>query len=507
MDRRFFLRTLLGGVSALAIWPLSAGRGGAQTRNLTPLPIPDLQAGEMRDGVRVYNLNMQRGNHEFFKGFKTPTLGVNASYLGETLRMRAGETIRLNVTNNIGEETTLHWHGMHLPARADGGPHQVIRPGQTWSPEFKIKQEAATFWYHSHMHEKTGEQVWRGLAGMIIVDEEKADELNLPGRYGVDDIPLVLQDRSFDRDGSLVYATSMHDRMMGMSGNVPLVNGAVSPVFSATTEKVRLRLLNASNGSFYNLGFSDNRAFVQIAGDGSLLPTPFETNRVFLGPAERAEIIVDVSDGKNVVLQSFAGGNEAGSSGGAMMGRGMMRRGMMGRGMMGGGGRGFEFLLIKPAENLAASAAVPPALLKVAVPKEAEAVKTRRFSLEMTMGPMMMLRLGNPFAINGVAMDMGRINEVVRLGDTEIWEISNDSFMPHPFHIHDVQFGILDRNGRPPQPGEQGLKDTVIVNPRETVRVIAKFQDYADSKRPYMYHCHILEHEDGGMMGQFTVVG
>ncbi|MBT3820105.1 MAG: multicopper oxidase domain-containing protein, partial [Nitrospinaceae bacterium] len=137
--------------------------------------------------------------------------------------------------------------------------------------------------------------------------------------------------------------------------------------------------------------------------------------------------------------------------------------------------------------------------------KETEAAITRRFKLEMRMGPGMMFGGSSPFRINGKSMKLSRIDEVVKLGDTEIWEIENNSPMPHPFHIHDIQFLILDRNGRPPSPGERGFKDTVTVNQAETVRIIAKFADYADPEKPYMYHCHILEHEDAGMMGQFIV--
>jgi FtsP/CotA-like multicopper oxidase with cupredoxin domain len=202
MRRREFLKVLMSGAAAAVVLPYIKVEAVAQTGGGAALPIPELLRGEMKDGVRVYDLDMRRGEHEFFAGVKTPTLGINASYLGSTLKMKVGEKVRLNVTNNIGETSTLHWHGLHLPAKADGGPHQPIAPGETWSPEFKIIQEAATFWYHSHMHNKTGEQVWRGLAGVIIVEDEKTKSLNLPNEYGVDDIPVVLQERRFNRDGS-----------------------------------------------------------------------------------------------------------------------------------------------------------------------------------------------------------------------------------------------------------------------------------------------------------------
>jgi len=502
ISRRSALKAVLFGSTALVTGTAFTYRSApakAQIAFTNKLAVPPLLVGEMHGGVRVFDLRMQSGATEFFKGVQTPTLGINGGFLGPTLKLRNGEKLRLNVTNAIGEPTTLHWHGLHLPAKADGGPHQIIANGATWSPEFEVKQMAATFWYHSHMFHKTGEQVWKGLAGFMLVEDAASDKLDLPREYGVDDIPIVLQDRSFNRDGSLQYISSMRDIMMGMKGDTPIVNGTIAPFFTATTQKIRLRILNGSNSRFFNLGMSDNRTFHQIATDGSFLETPFETNRVKLGPGERAEIVVGIN-ASPFTLRSFPSG-----SGGGMMN--MMRRGM-GRGMMNmmmGGIEQIDFLQIRPAGNLKATPALPGQLVTLPRMAASSAVKTRRFVLEMRMGPAMMMGGGNPLTINGKSMDMNRIDEVIKLGDTEIWQIENTSPLPHPFHIHDIQFLILDRNGQPPAPGERGFKDTVTVEGGEIVRIIAKFDDYADSSLPYMYHCHILEHEDAGMMGQFIV--
>ncbi len=503
ISRRSAIKALLFGSTALATGAtigFLANSSKADTSFVNRLKIPPQLKGKMQNGVRVYDLRLQKGATEFLPGIKTATLGINGGFLGPTLRLRNGEKIRLNVTNTIGEPTTLHWHGLHLPARADGGPHQVIAEGATWSPEFEVKQMAATFWYHSHMFHKTGEQVWKGLAGFMLVEDETSDTLELPRQYGVDDIPLVLQDRSFNRDGSLQYISSMRDIMMGMKGDIAMVNGAVTPFFDAATQKLRLRILNGSNSRFFNLGFDDERAFHQIATDGSLLAKPFETTRVSLGPGERAEIVVDTSGARPLVLRSFPP-----EAPGGMMN--MMRRGM-GRGMMnmmGGGIEQIDFLQIRHAASLKPGPALPARLATLPRMEASSAVKTRRFVMEMRMGPAMMMGGASPLTINGKAMDMNRIDEVVKLGDTEIWQIENTSPLPHPFHIHDIQFLILDRNGQPPAPGEQGMKDTVTLQGGEVVRVIARFEDYADPERPYMYHCHILEHEDAGMMGQFIV--
>ena len=450
-----------------------------------PLQIPALDSGRMQDGVRVYDLEIQAGTTSFFDDTNTETLGINGSFLGPVLRMSTGDTVRMNVTNNLRENTTLHWHGFTLPAAADGGPHQQIKPGAMWSPEFKVVNKASTMWYHSHQLHETAPQVWAGLAGLILIDDDASTGLDLPSTYGVDDIPVVLQDREFTRSGQMPYAPSMHSRMMGLTGNIPMVNGTVWPYFDVTTRLVRLRLLNGSNGSIYTMAFSDGRSFDQVASDGGLLSAPAQMRALRLAPGERAEIVVDMSNSGSVMLQSVA------SAGG----------GMMGGGMMGGGGPAFDFLELRPAGVLAESPQLPARLADLPAASAQGVSKVRTFELQMSgMGPFA------KFRINGQSMKMSRINETVEKGVDEIWEVSNASPMAHPFHIHNTQFRILDRNGGAPEAGEQGLKDTVLVNPDERVRILIRFDHYSDPDAPYMYHCHILEHEDAGMMGQFTVV-
>ncbi len=467
---------------------------GTHAEPARPLAIPALDSGVVKNGVRNFDLNMQKGVSQFFDGQDTLTYGINGTYLAPTLKMRDGETVRMNVKNNIGRASTLHWHGMHLPARMDGGPHQVVENGASWSPEFEVKQNASTFWYHSHMVPETGFQVYHGLAGMIVVEDERAGNLGLPDTYGVDDIPLVLQDRRFGPEGNFEYLTSMPDRVHGMKGGTLLVNGTVNPYFEARSDTLRFRILNGSNSRFYTLAFSDKRRFQQIASDGGLLETPYETNNITLGPAERAEIIVDVSDGKPVMLQSTTPDQDGG---GGMSGGGMMMGDMV---------SDFDVLEIRPDQNRSKAMIIPPRLMTLAVPDPQVAVKTRTFTLGMGMGMGMMMGLSQEMTINNKAMKLDRIDVVARVGTSEVWVIDNPTPMPHPIHIHDVQFRILDRDGKPPHAGERGLKDTVVVNSRERVRVLLNFTDYTDPDRPYMYHCHILEHEDAGMMGQFTVV-
>lgn len=500
-------RKFLLGSSAIVLTSFLSARTPAQAQAQaqaefafdTPVAIPPIDHGTVVGGVREYSLSLQSGSTEFFEGFQTATMGINGSYLGPVLRMRSGETVKLNVSNELAEMSTLHWHGLNVPARADGGPHQSIPPGETWSPEFKIHEAASTMWYHSHLLHKTASQVWAGLAGMIIIDDNISDGLSLPSTYGVDDIPLALQDRRFSRDGSMTYDASMHDEMAGMSGNVPMVNGTVQPHLKVSTEKLRLRLLNGANASIYNLAFSDRREFVQIASDGGLLSEPALMSELLLAPGERAEIIVDFTAGERAVLKSIDAPTPRGA-----------RQGMGGGMMMGEQNPRFDLIEFRAESVLNSSGSTPEKLRILPEVSEAVSVRTREFLLEMPgMGPMRMMGmmgLASGFTINGKAMNMNRVDEIVQMGDTEIWEITNAGPMIHPFHIHNTQFRIIDRDGNAPLMNEAGLKDTVVVNPGEKVRVLVRFDNYTDPERPYMYHCHILEHEDAGMMGQFTVV-
>jgi len=485
---------LAGGaaIRTTGLWP-----GPAMAAAPRPLAIPPLLRGEVRDGARVFEMSLKRGRSQFFDGMSTPTIGINGAYLGPTLAWRRGERVRMQVTNDLGTQSTLHWHGVHLPARADGGPHQVIAPGATWSPEFEVRQPAATVWYHSHMLHRTAEQVWFGLAGMIYLTDAESEALDLPQDYGVDDIPVVVQDRAFGRGGELIYSSGMHNRMMGATGGTLLVNGTINPTFEARSDRLRLRLLNGSNARSYAFGFDDGRGFEIVASDGGLLAAPYRTRGVTLAPGERAEIVVDLSDGRPATLRSNPP-SAARATGGGM-------GGMMGR-MMGGDATAFDVLRIVPSpDRRRAAPALPDKLAALPAPDSASAVGTRQMLLDGGgMGGMMM---GGGFTIDGRLFDMNRIDARVRAGTSEIWEIENRSPLAHPMHIHDVQFRILDRDGRPPVPAEAGLKDTVLVAPGERVRLLLRFANYADPEAPYMYHCHILEHEDAGMMGQFVVTG
>jgi len=440
-----------------------------------PLAIPPL-APSSHDGQgrRVFDLTAQTGRRQFLAGRTTPTWGLNGDYLGPTLRARRGEQVLVNVHNTLPETTTLHWHGMHLPASADGGPHQPIAPGQTWSPSWRIDQPAATLWYHPHPHGQTERHVYRGLAGMFILDDDQEAALALPRRYGIDDIPVVVQDKRFGGDGRLAEGEHL---ATGLLGDTLLVNGTLGPYLKLTTQHVRLRLLNASSARVYNFGLADDRRFALIASDGGLLPAAYQTDRIQLSPGERAEIVVTIKPGEQAVLRSFP--PTLGTS------RQMTS--------IAGGQDAFDVLQLRAASTLARSAPPPERLVPVPRLEPARAATTRQFRLAGRQ-------------INGKKMDMRRIDEVVTKDTTEIWEVTNQHTQPHSFHVHDVQFQILSIGGAAPPPPLAGWKDAVYLPPRVPVRIIMRFADYADPDHPYMYHCHLLFHEDQGMMGQFVVV-
>jgi blue copper oxidase len=233
----------------------------------------------------------------FIGAAETATYGVNGPYLGPTLRVRRGETVVADVTNSLPEATTMHWHGLIIPGAADGGPHEVIEPGEQWRTELRIDQPAATLWYHPHDYPETAEQVIKGIAGLLIVDDDEASALPLPSRWGVDDIPLILQDRRFTRESQFFDRMNIVAVTNGYVGDVMLVNGAPYPQARAARGWLRLRILNGSNARSYRLAASDGRSLFVIASDGGLLDSPVELKDLLIHVGERFELLVDGRDG------------------------------------------------------------------------------------------------------------------------------------------------------------------------------------------------------------------
>lgn len=447
------------------------------------LLIPDTMSGT------DFYLEMKDSTKQFFNGVNTATGGINGNFWGPTLFFNKGDTVHMHVHNMMMDTTTLHWHGMHLPALMDGGPHQTVAPGETWNSYWKVTNSAATYWFHPHLHMMTEEQVTKGLGGLIIVRDQTESALNLPRTYGVDDIPLVVTDRRFN-------ATTKQFEIVPYGDSV-LVNGTMRPQYSLPAQVVRLRILNGATERSYNIGFSDNRNFSVITTDGGLLNAPVSVNRFLISAGERVEILVDLSGLQNqtVDLKAFNSTLTQQVPGGDVFPMGPFVNALA--------RKDFNILHINVvAATGNAITAIPSSLTTNTFWNEASANVTRHLTISDTM---IMGNQGVSFLIDHKLFDMERIDYAVPLNNTEIWEIASTSNFSHPFHIHDVQFCILTRNGAAPPAYEQGWKDVVLVKNQETVRFIAKFEDYADADHPFMYHCHIALHEDDGMMGQFVV--
>lgn len=445
-----------------------------------PLYIPPALSGTS------FSLTADTSSHVFYGSASTPTYGYNGSYLGPTLIMNRNDSVAISVTNNLPQETTVHWHGMHIPAWTDGGPHTAIPAASTWQIGYKVMNAASTCWYHPHLHMNTGNQVYMGLAGMIIVKDTVEAQLNLPRSYGVDDFPVVLQDRSFNVNGTLLVE--------GLADSM-IVNGTANAYLDAPAQVVRMRLLNGSNIRSYNLGFSDNRSFWVIASDGGLLAQPYQVTRLKIHGGERYEILVDLTTslGNTFYLTSYASQFANIEPGGSGMQNGNSPL----------NGVDFPIMQINVVAATASPVTTIPASLITVSPWLAVNADTTRY--KSLMGNGMFAQMSN-FTINGLTFDMMVINDTIPLNNIEIWEFQNSTNLAHPIHIHDVTFYILTRDGIAPPPHEAALKDVFYIMPGEIVQVIMKFEDFADDTIPYMYHCHNLFHEDNGMMAQFIVV-
>ena len=468
MRRRQFLTSSSAAIltaGALSQTPVrrALAQGHAPQTRLAMPPLLDTRAtGRLA-------LTATSGSTAIAGGPGISTAGFNQAYLGPTILMQNGE-LAAEVQNTLDEPISTHWHGLLVPGEHDGGPHLAIAPGATWQPEMSIAQDPATVWYHSHIHERTAEQVYFGLAGVIHVTDGQDDARGLPSTYGLDDLTLVLQDRRFDASGRMVYDPSMMDIMHGFAGNRMLVNGQAAATAVVPQGIVRLRLLNGSNARIYTLYLDDARPMHLVATDGGFLPAPVALDVLRLAPGERAEMLVDFSSGGAPVLMSDPGQ---------------------------------AYGVLQFATDSALSARItrlPDQLGSTPEDLSGAEVAMRQFTLDMGMGGMMMS--GGGFAINGRPFDMRRIDFEVALESVERWQIRS-TMVAHPFHVHGVRFRVVTENGGSPRPENTGWKDTVLVSGE--AEILARFDQPANRETPFMFHCHILEHEDAGMMGQFTV--
>jgi len=439
-------------------------------------------------------------------------LTASGNYLGPTLELRRGERVRIVLENRLTEPTIVHWHGMLVPEAADGHPRFAIAPGERYVYQFTVRNPAGTYLYHPHPHGRTGHQVYHGLAGLLIVREPAERDAGLPA--GAFELPLVIQDRRVASGNRLAFKRTMMDDMNGVLGDTVLVNGRPDAAFEVAPRTYRLRLANVSNARVYKLAWSDGRPLTVIGTDNGLLSAadgPLERPYVVLAPFERIELLEDFGRrraGAELALVSRAFAVGGGMMGGGMMGGGMMggggsrgMGGMMG-GMMGDGAQqGDELVVARFAVAGGSTSRAEPLRLPV-VPPARESDPALELQTELSFQHMRGLLNGRRFEMSGVADD-----ERLPLGRPVLWTFSNPATqmmaMPHPMHIHGVRFRVVERSGgrgagRDLAEGivDAGFKDTFLILPGERVRVRLTLTEPG----LFMYHCHNLEHEDGGMM-------
>ena len=450
-----------------------------------------------------YEITQQVSQGEIIPGTTTTFWGYNGITPGPTIRARRGRPVVVRQINDLSVRTATHLHGGDVPSADDGLPVDLVSP-LTEGPivpegadgcgpepdedefdtvhegfqdhEYPNIQNGATLWYHDHAIHRTGRNVYFGLAGFYLLEDELEQSLPLPkGRF---DVPIVIQDRLFAADGAFIFPCDGDDPVrQGVFGDVILVNGVPTPFLQVARRKYRFRILNGSNARLYQLGLSTGDPFTVIASDQGLFPAPVVTDEIFTGPAERYEAIIDFSRypiGTQVILE-----NRFGRAFGDPIDEERTRLIM-------------RFDVVEDAPD---PSSIPAVLAPARDIPESSAVRTRDWRFE---------RRGGQWVINKKVFDQNRSDADPGLGDVEIWRFTNNSGgWVHPTHPHLVEFHILDRNGEAPRPIERGPKDTVLLGANEEIRTIMKFEHFSG---PYVIHCHNIEHEDNDMMVRFDVV-
>jgi len=481
-----------------------------------PLPIPAVAqpVSGAPGGEATYIITMTEFEQQLHRDLPpTRVWGYNGTYPGPTIEASRGRPVTVTWVNDLRDEqgnlrtdhylpvdacmhgpdhfgsaprTVVHLHGGKVPAHSDGHPDDAFPPGEQSEPYvYPNNQPPATLWYHDHGMGITRLNVYMGLAGFYLLRDEAEAALNLPS--GEFEVPLVIQDRSFNPDGSLRYPDAWHEHFFG---DFILVNGKVWPYLEVRRGKYRFRIINGSNSRTYTLALSNGQPFQQIGTDGGLLPSPVTLSSVTLAPAERADLIIDFAPlpaGTEVILTNSAPAPFPGDPGVGVIPDVM------------------KFIVTDAPGH---TGPIPASLTTIEPLSPLDAAAKRDFILQQSPEPC----AGSAWLINGLLWD--DITEFPRLNSTEVWSFINRSGITHPMHMHLVQFQILERQpfevvgGQilpvgdpiPPDPNELGWKDTVRVGPFEIARVIARFEDYTGL---FPYHCHILEHEDHEMMRQF----
>jgi spore coat protein A len=463
---------------------VEGGSGGTRPVPVSfdqPLRLPKVLTGAtIRITVRKADVQVLPG------GPKTPMWTYDGTYPGPTIRRPAGHDTKVTFVNLLPKSAgsiTVHLHGDHHSSANDGQPDSYLIPrGGQRTYDYPLtnggRPEPAAFdFYHDHRMNETGRNNWNGLQGMFITDDKTEASLGLPtGRY---DVPLLVSDRSFTADNHLVEPFPPNSPPGDETvGNRILVDGRVSPYLDVATHRYRFRLLNASNFESYDFALSDGQSMVQI-GTGNLLPKPVVRRDILLGPAQRADVIVDFAGelGHNIVLRSIARTNQT-PSGIATPTAPIMQ--------------------FRVTQKVTDHSRLPSTLEKTPA---INAPTKPSFTWTFALGGN--AKTGTYWTVNGKPFDPKRVDVEVPLGSTQTWQLRNVSPITHYIHLHEEEWHTLSRDGRKPPPWERGLEDTWRLDPGETVVVAARFTDYTGV---FMVHCHMLDHEDDGMMAQFAVV-
>ncbi len=476
---------------------------------------------------------VQKYYARLLKGPEQTLQHLQSNYLGPILNYQKGQKVRIFFNNRLSEPSIIHWHGLHVPQKSDGHPMYAIAPGERFVYEFEVMNRAGTSFYHSHTHELTAKQVYRGLAGMITVSDEEEKKLDLPaGEY---DIPFVIQDRTFNNRNQLRYLQGMHGRMMGFLGDTILVNGKPDMEFSVKSRAYRFRALNGSNSRIYKLGWDDGTPLTAIGTDAGLLEKPETRPYIMLAPGERVDLWLDFSGqtvGSKLVMYSlpYTGAMplmiermRKGQPGGGMGRMGGMRGGM---GMMNNTlaqGAQFPIATFHIIEKVSDSPKLPTQLVKIKrLTEKAVDNANHPLPIAISMKPMAPQLNGQSFAMDKT-MDFEKVplNSIKKIKIFHRHGMNSGMgmmaggmmmSMAHPIHLHGQQYQIISR-----KPGtmrqqeyatvkegfiDSGWKDTVLLMPGEEIEIIKPFQDYPGL---FLYHCHNLEHEDLGMMRQFYI--
>lgn len=483
-SRRRFTRTCAAaGITAscaLPTWPVSAIAGPDNWNKLQAL-VP----------VAPQNLALTAaiGRADDGGGTLNPAWLLNGMLPSPFLRVRRGEAFRVTLQNELPEPLILHWHGLTPPEQMDGHPRLAVPTNGKYEYSFTVENRAGTYWYHSHSHHRVGKHAYFGIAGMLIVDDEEADALQLPS--GVREVPLILQDRRVDDAGS-IQPYGDPDTMEGMIGNEPFGNGTRRPSLEVDTALYRFRILNGANARIFRLARSDGKNMVIIGNDAGLLDKPMTVTHADISPGERLDVLLDLRD-MNVGDYIRLGSEPFIIEHGLASPYAIYRQ-----------GHPMEVLELRVKRKVRDDSVIPERFPPVPGPDPADAVREREFILTSDRDSQTRTMMAHH--INGRAYAMDRVDVEVPFGETEIWSFINRKNFSHPIHLHATHFRVLSRTGGRNQvmPWERGLKDTVLIHPEEHVRVAVRFNAHQGL---FLLHCHNLEHEDTGMMLNVLVKG